>query len=255
MVNHVEAKHVQHEGVVCPLCHKHFATRQAHRMHHSRVHSHTGFWILTPNKTVSQFCINWHYSCSDELKEAIKQRMVKQYDGTWGCSECDFVTKYQATLTNHIEAKHLQSDGYSCQYCNKFCPTKNALKCHVYQRHSQKNSKPFWNGPMLHFERYKWINCESYLDELISAIKSKMRRGSDGMWYCSECDYQTKYSTTLTRHVEAKHLQTSGFECSICQQFCPTRNSLMSHQYRKHDVRYAQSWSIKYEEILAIQIR
>jgi len=78
-------------------------------------------------------------------------------------------------------------------------------------------------------------------DELISAIKGKMSRGSDGMWYCSECDYRTKYSTTLTRHVEAKHLQTSGFECSICQQFCPTRNSLMSHQYRKHDVRYTQS--------------
>ena len=71
-----------------------------------------------------------------------------------------------------------------------------------------------------------------------------MTRGSDGVWYCSECDYRTKYSTTLTRHVEAKHMQTSGFECSICQQFCPTRNSLMSHQYRKHDVRYAQSWSI-----------
>ena len=80
-----------------------------------------------------------------------------------------------------------------------------------------------------------------YTDELISAIKGKMTRGSDGLWYCSECDYKTKYSTTLTRHIEAKHLQTSGFECSICAQFCPTRNSLMSHQYRKHDVRYAQS--------------
>ena len=87
---------------------------------------------------------------------------------------------------------------------------------------------------------------KSYSEELISAIKGKMSRGSDGMWYCSECEYRTKYSTTLTRHVEAKHLQTSGFECSICQQFCPTRNSLMSHQYRKHDVRYAQSWSRNY---------
>ena len=86
-----------------------------------------------------ELCIHWRCPCSDEMKEAIKQRMVKQYDGTWGCSECDFVTKYQATLTNHVEAKHLQSDGYSCQYCNKFCPTKNALKCHIYQRHSQKN--------------------------------------------------------------------------------------------------------------------
>ena len=40
MVNHVESKHVHHEGVVCPFCQKHFATRQAHRMHHSRVHSY-----------------------------------------------------------------------------------------------------------------------------------------------------------------------------------------------------------------------
>ena len=75
----------------------------------------------------------------------------------------------------------------------------------------------------------------------MSAIKSKMVRGVEGLWQCTDCDYKTKYSTTLTRHVEAKHLETSGFQCTICQQFCPTRNALMSHQYRKHDVRYAQN--------------
>ena len=142
MVNHVEAKHVQHEGVSCPLCHKHFATRQAHRMHHSRVHSYNSgpnMWFST--KLICFVSID--IFCSDELKEAIKQRMVKQYDGSWGCSDCGFVIKYQATLTNHVEAKHLQSDGYSCQHCNKFCPTRNALKCHIYQRHSQRNNKPF----------------------------------------------------------------------------------------------------------------
>merc|ERR550519_589637 len=38
MVNHVEAKHVQHNGVVCELCNKHSTTRQAHRMHQHRAH-------------------------------------------------------------------------------------------------------------------------------------------------------------------------------------------------------------------------
>ena len=75
----------------------------------------------------------------------------------------------------------------------------------------------------------------------MSAIKSKMVRGVQGLWQCTDCDYKTKYSTTLTRHVEAKHLETSGFQCTICQQFCPTRNALMPHQYRRHDVRYAQN--------------
>jgi len=65
-------------------------------------------------------------------------RMVKQLDGSWACAECSFTTKYQATMSNHVESRHLQSDGYTCQFCNKFCPTKNALKCHIYQRHSQK---------------------------------------------------------------------------------------------------------------------
>jgi len=74
----------------------------------------------------------------EQLKEAIRLRMIKELDGSWRCSECSFATKYQATLTNHVESRHLRTEGYHCLYCNKFCPTKNALKCHTYQRHSQK---------------------------------------------------------------------------------------------------------------------
>ena len=67
-----------------------------------------------------------------------------------------------------------------------------------------------------------------------------MVRLEDGQHGCSDCDYTTKYSTTLARHIEAKHVTTPGFQCNICQQYCPTSNSLMSHQYRKHDIRYTK---------------
>merc|ERR1712029_1213018 len=57
-------------------------------------------------------------------------------------------------------------------------------------------------------------------------IKSKMFRSEDGTFGCCECDYSTKYNTTMQNHIESKHLSTSGFHCSYCQKFCPTRNSL-----------------------------
>jgi len=75
----------------------------------------------------------------EDLNDAIKNLMYKESDGSWTCSECNFNTKYHTTLKNHIEAKHLRAaEGYYCKHCNKYCPTKNALKCHTYRTHNQK---------------------------------------------------------------------------------------------------------------------
>ena len=154
--------------------------------------------------------------------------MFKEIDGSWTCSECNFNTKYNTTLKNHVEARHLRpAEGYYCQQCNKYCPTKNALKCHTYRTHNQKN-----------VQSQKVINL--ILEELVAAIREKMKKLPDGLWACTDCNYQTKYSSTCQRHIESKHLETAGFQCSVCHQFCPTSNSLMSHQYRKHDIRYSQ---------------
>ena len=69
----------------------------------------------------------------------IKEHMVREGDGSWTCVLCAFQTPYYATMTNHIEAKHLRAvEGYTCPLCHKYCPTKNALKCHKSRVHSQK---------------------------------------------------------------------------------------------------------------------
>ena len=49
------------------------------------------------------------------------------------------------------------------------------------------------------------------------------------MFGCSECDYRTKYSTTIQNHIESKHISTSGFYCKYCQRFCPTREGLNNY--------------------------
>ena len=48
-----------------------------------------------------------------------------------------------------------------------------------------------------------------------AAIDAKMTRW-EGQYVCTDCDYSTKNSSDLRRHIEAKHVQTAGWECSVC---------------------------------------
>ena len=69
------------------------------------------------------------------LIDAIKQMMVKLDENMWGCASCDFKTKYDSTLRNHIEAKHLDTGGFVCQYCSATCPNRQALRMHLSRKH------------------------------------------------------------------------------------------------------------------------
>ena len=72
------------------------------------------------------------------------------------------------------------------------------------------------------------------LDGVNEAIKLHVFRRPDSNYECSECGFTSNRASVVHVHVEAKHLQTSGFECPICQKHCPTRNSLNIHRYRYH---------------------
>ena len=58
----------------------------------------------------------------------------------WACTVCGHATKQRYHLTTHIEAKHIQSDGFPCMHCNKLCPSKNALGTHVSRYHRNKDN-------------------------------------------------------------------------------------------------------------------
>ena len=57
----------------------------------------------------------------------------------WACTECGHKTRHKYHLARHIEAKHIQNDGFTCNYCNKLCPSKNALETHVSRHHRNIN--------------------------------------------------------------------------------------------------------------------
>jgi len=71
-------------------------------------------------------------------------------------------------------------------------------------------------------------------DVFDSELNSKVQRLSDGQYSCTDCDFTSKYTTSIKRHVESKHIVTTGYHCNICQQYCATRNALTIHKSRYH---------------------
>jgi hypothetical protein len=44
------------------------------------------------------------------------------------CSDCEYAYKVKASVKIHIESKHIDTGGITCQDCEKLVPTRNALK-------------------------------------------------------------------------------------------------------------------------------
>ena len=196
---HVESKHIESQNYPCNICGHVCPTRKALKMHIFR---------------------NKHYSWNSflDLKALIRSKLFRNEDGSYGCSDCDYVTRYLSTCENHIESRHVATNGYQCDQCETICPTRHALITHVGRKHRAN--------------KYCWIKLVLDLKEI---IKEKTTRSEDGLYVCMDCGYTTKYGTTLQNHIEAKHVSTTGIYCQLCPKFCPTRNALKSHVAKYHN--------------------
>ena len=72
------------------------------------------------------------------------------------------------------------------------------------------------------------------LENLKEQIQSFVERTVDGRWRCNSCNYTSRLKHHVTQHIECKHIQTSGFVCHLCDQFCKDRKSLANHHYKHH---------------------
>jgi len=116
---HVEAKHVTSHGYNCPYCSKFCSSKNAWHQHKSKFHK--GCWNII------------HFKCID-LETEISEKMEKLGD-VWQCRDCLWTTKYKTRLWEHVEAIHVQSHGYNCPFCAKFCPSKKAWINHKSKFH------------------------------------------------------------------------------------------------------------------------
>ena len=74
-------------------------------------------------------------NASLDLESVILSKMCRNADGDWQCNDCFKTSKWKTNIVEHIEATHVESPGYQCEVCNKFCRTRNALRKHKYVNH------------------------------------------------------------------------------------------------------------------------
>ena len=55
--------------------------------------------------------------------------------GGYQCTECGHFSTVKQNLRKHIDAKHVYKQPIDCQYCEKKCPSKNALMTHISRYH------------------------------------------------------------------------------------------------------------------------
>ena len=66
-------------------------------------------------------------------------------------------------------------------------------------------------------------------------VLSKMFRDEAiGMWKCLNCEWQTKFKTRMFEHVEAKHVETDGYLCALCDKYLPSLKSWKQHKFKNH---------------------
>ncbi|XP_040574011.1 uncharacterized protein [Lepeophtheirus salmonis] len=74
-----------------------------------------------------------------------------------------------------------------------------------------------------------------YIEALNREIRQHYSKQKTGKGYqCKKCEYTNINQVTMHHHVEARHIITRGFVCTICLKTFKTRYSLSKHKYRVH---------------------
>ena len=90
------------------------------------------------------YYLNILFGLKNVISAAIQSKMFKDENVEggfmWRCVDCSYSSRNKAHVANHVEAKHIQSQGFNCEYCGKFCPNRNSLHVHISRNHRGQSS-------------------------------------------------------------------------------------------------------------------
>merc|ERR1712098_590928 len=88
------------------------------------------------------------------------------------------------------------------------------------------------------YEGYEGYDTSQYADydnsaeldkDLESIIKDNMLKDG-GIWFCMACSYQTQQKSHVYEHIEAKHVEHPGYECSFCKKVFKRKGDFGRHR-------------------------
>ena len=75
------------------------------------------------------------------------------------------------------------------------------------------------------------------ISSFISTQMSEMFDGDKKVWMCLLCEKTCNVKRDLGRHIEALHVLTDPFSCSLCDGQFSTRRALQRHNLAYHTVK------------------
>ena len=215
----------------------------------------------------------------EELERQIRLLLVSNYDPeqgktTWQCAQCQFSSKLQYTVKQHIET-HITNIVHQCSLCPKILKTRNALRAHMSQKHPE-NISGYQSPPSQVVKSPQWMAYSpaqspgqseggQFVGHQTGVQPPRQpRKRSDGPKVpptaldieldrqCGELmvsnydalTHKTQWTctacnfTSKIRSTMKEHVEThiTGFshQCPHCVKICKTRNALRGHIIRAH---------------------
>lgn len=115
---------------LCEICSKSFSTLTSYKEH-----------LITHSEDSEKLQLK----CPDCDKWLKNQRCLKSHrmlhnNVDFLCNMCDYVTKKEKLLKNHVITRHSDLRPFSCDECGKAFKVKRALTIHKAQSHSERSS-------------------------------------------------------------------------------------------------------------------
>ncbi|KAG2464787.1 ZFAT protein, partial [Polypterus senegalus] len=181
-----------------------------------------------------------------QLNRDLFERIRKVY-GDLECEYCGKLFWYQVHYDMHIRT-HTREHLYYCSQCSYSSITKNCLKRHVIQKHSNILLKcPTEGCEYTTPDKYKLqahlkihteldkrnYNCpvcmKSFPEDRL--IKSHIKTNHPGLkpFKCSLCDYATRSKSNLKAHMN-RHNTEKTHLCDMCGKKFKSKSTLKSHK-------------------------